>query len=93
MNFGMNHWILLQIKSVCGVVGRDSMLVLMKDVIEVNYGIKVHEKWKRTHILVIFGGPVPVQVRAVPAQVVLCFFILTRVCILAITFLFLIRFE
>ena len=40
----MNPWILLQIKSVCGVVGRDSMLVLMKDVIEVNYGIKVHEK-------------------------------------------------
>ena len=32
----------------------------MKDVIEVNYGRKVHEKWKRTHILGIFGGPVPV---------------------------------
>ena len=27
----------------------------MKDVIEVNYGRKVHEKWKRTHILGIFG--------------------------------------
>ena len=36
----------------------------MKDVIEVNYGRKVHEKWKRTHILSIFGGPVPVQVSA-----------------------------
>ena len=28
----------------------------MKDVIEVNYGRKVHEKWKRTHILGIFRG-------------------------------------
>ena len=27
MNFGMNPRILLQIKSVCGVLGRDSMLV------------------------------------------------------------------
>ena len=35
--------------------------------------------------------PVPVQVRAVP--VVFCFSILTSVCILAITFSFLIRFE
>ena len=65
----------------------------MKDVIEVNYGRKVHEKWKRTHILGIFGGPVPVQVRAVPVQVVLCFSILTSVRILAITCYFLIRFE
>ena len=37
--------------------------------------------------------PVPVQVRAVPVQVVLCFSILTSVRILAITFSFLIRFE
>ena len=65
----------------------------MKDVIEVNYGRKVHEKWKRTHILGIFGGFVPVQVRVVPVQVVLCFSILSSVCILAITCSFLIRFE
>ena len=47
--------------------------------------------------------PVPVQVRnrcgtasrtePVPVQVVLCFSILTSVCILDITYLFLIRFE
>ena len=41
----MNPWILWLIKSVCGVVWRDSMLVLMKDGIEENYGRKVHEKW------------------------------------------------
>ena len=58
----------------------------MKDVIEVNYGRKVHEKWKRTHILGIFEGPVPVQV-------VLCFSISTSVRILAITYSFMIRFE
>ena len=58
-----------------------------------NYGRKVHEKWKRTHILSIFGGPVPIQVRAVPVQVMLCFSILTSVRILAITCSFLIRFE
>ena len=65
----------------------------MKDVIEVNYGRKVHEKWKRIHILGIFGRPVPVQVRAVPVQVVFCFSVSTSVSILAITFSFLIRFE
>ena len=59
----------------------------MKDVIEVNYGINLHEKWKRTHILGIFGGPVPIQVRVVPVQVVLYFSILT------IPFPFMIRFE
>ena len=37
--------------------------------------------------------PVPVQVKAVPLQVVLCFSISTSVRILAITFSFLIRFE
>ena len=37
--------------------------------------------------------PVPVQVRAVLVQVVLCFFVLTSVCILAITCSFLIRIE
>ena len=65
----------------------------MKDVIEVNYGRKVHEKWKRAHILGIFGGHVPVQVRAVPVQVVLCFSVLTSVRILTITCSFLILFE
>ena len=37
--------------------------------------------------------PVPVQVRVVPVQVVPCFSILTSVCILDITYSFLIRFE
>ena len=37
--------------------------------------------------------PVPVQVRAVPVQVVFCFFVLTSVRILAKTCSFLIRFE
>ena len=41
----MNPWILWLIKSVGGVVLRDSMLFLMKDVIEVIYGRKVKEKW------------------------------------------------
>ena len=41
----MNPWILLLIKSIGGVFLRDSMLVLMKDVIEENYGRKVLEKW------------------------------------------------
>ena len=41
----MNPWILWLIKSIGGVVLRDSMLVLMKDVIEVIYGRKVDEKW------------------------------------------------
>ena len=55
--------------------------------------INIWKKWKKTHILGIFGGPVPVQVRAVPVQVVFCFSILTSVRILAITCSFLIRFE
>ena len=37
--------------------------------------------------------PVPVQVGAVPVQVVLCFLVLTSVRFLAINCLFLIRFE
>ena len=40
MNFGMNPWILLQIKSVCGVVGRDSMLVF-------DEGCNRSELWKK----------------------------------------------
>ena len=37
--------------------------------------------------------PVPVQVRAVPVQVVFCFSVLTSVHNLAITWSFVIRFE
>ena len=40
----------------------------MKDVIEVNYGRKVNEKWNITHILGIFGGPIPVHLGPVPVQ-------------------------
>ena len=39
--FGMNPWILLQIKSVCGVVGRDSMLVF-------DEGCDRSELWKKS---------------------------------------------
>ena len=45
VNLGVNLWILWLIKSMGGVVLRDSMLVFMKDVIEVIYGRKVLEKW------------------------------------------------
>ena len=55
MNFGMNPRILLQIKSVCGVVGRDSMLVFDEGCIRSDLWMKVHEKWEKIHILGIFG--------------------------------------
>ena len=41
MNFGMNPWILLQIKSVYGVVGRDSMLVFYE-------GCNISDLWKKS---------------------------------------------
>ena len=44
MNFGMNPRILLQIKSVCGVLGRDSMLVFDEGCIRSDIWMKVHEK-------------------------------------------------
>ena len=56
-------------------------------------GSNTWKKGRKTHILGIFGGPIPVQVRVVPVQVVFCFSILTSVCILEITCSFLIRFE
>ena len=55
MNFGMNPRILLQIKIVCGVVGRDSMLVFDKGCIRSYLWMKVHEKGEKIHILGIFG--------------------------------------
>ena len=51
------------------------------------------EKGKKTHIMGKFRRVVPVQVKAVPVQVVLCFSVLTSVRILAINCSFLIRFE
>ena len=51
------------------------------------------EKGRKTHILGKIRGPVPVQVRAVPAQVVFCFSVLISVRILAITCSFIIQFE
>ena len=54
-------------------------------------GENIWKKRRKTHILGKIRGPVPVQVRAVPVQVVLCFSILTSVCILAITWSFFIR--
>ena len=55
MNFGMNPRILLQIKSVCRVVGRDSMLVFDKGCIRSDIWMKVHEKKGKIHILGISG--------------------------------------
>ena len=49
MNFGMNPRILLQIKSVCGVVERDSMLVFDERCIRSDLWMKVHEKGENTH--------------------------------------------
>ena len=56
-------------------------------------GSNTLKKGRKTHILGIFGGPVPVKVRAVPVHVVFCFSISTSVRILEITYSFLIRFE
>ena len=56
-------------------------------------GENIWKKGRKTHILGKIRGPVPVQVRAVPVQVVFCFSILTSVRILTITYSFLIRFE
>ena len=53
----------------------------------------IWKKGRKTHIMGKIRGPVPVQVRAVPVQVVFCFSILTGVRILAITYSFLIQFE
>ena len=51
VNFGMNPRILLQIKSVCGVVGRDSMLVFDEGCNRSDLWMKVHEKWEKTYIM------------------------------------------
>ena len=56
-------------------------------------GENIWKKERKTHILGKIRGPVPVQVKAVPVQVVFSFSILTSVYILAITCSFLIRFE
>ena len=56
-------------------------------------GENIWKKGRKTHILGKIRGPVLVQVKAVPVQVVLCFSILTSVRTLAITWSFLIRFE
>ena len=50
----MNPRILLQIKSVCGVVERDCMLVFDERCIRSDIRMKVHEKWEKIHILGIF---------------------------------------
>ena len=54
MNFGMNPRILLQIKSICGVVGRDSILVFDEGCIRSDLWMKVYEKGEKIHILGIF---------------------------------------
>ena len=48
-------------------------------------GENIWKKGRKTHILGKIRGPVPVQVRAIPIQVVFCFSILTSVRILVIT--------
>ena len=47
MNFGMNPRILLQIKSVYGVLGRDSMSVFDEGCIRSDLWMKVYEKWEK----------------------------------------------
>ena len=56
-------------------------------------GENIWKKGRKTHIMGKIRGPIPVQVKAVPVQVVFCFSILTSVRILTITCSFLIRFE
>ena len=51
VNFGMNPRILLQIKSVCGVVERDCMLVFDEGCIRSDIWMKVQEKWEKIPIL------------------------------------------
>ena len=55
MNFGMNPRIILQIKSVCGVLRRDSMLVFDEGCIRSYLWMKVYEKGEKIPILGIFG--------------------------------------
>ena len=59
----------------------------------VDLGENIWKKGRKTHILGKIRGPVPVQVRAVPIQVVFCFSVLTSVLILALTYSFFILFE
>ena len=56
-------------------------------------GSNTWKKGRKTHILGKIRGVVPVQVRAVPVQVVFYFSILTSVRIWVITCSFIIRFE
>ena len=51
MNFGMNPRILLQIKSVYGVLGRDSMLVFDEGCIGSDLWMKVYDKEEKIPIL------------------------------------------
>ena len=54
MNFGLNPRILLQIKSVCGVVRRDFILGFDEGCIRSDLWKKMHEKWEKIQILGIF---------------------------------------
>ena len=56
-------------------------------------GENIWKKGRKTHILGKIRGPVPVQVRAIPVQVVFYFSVLTNVRILTTTCSFMIRFE
>ena len=56
-------------------------------------GENIWKNRRKTHILGKIRGPVPVQVRVVPVQIVFYFAVLTSVRILTIPFSFLIRFE
>ena len=47
----MSPRILLQIKSVCGVVGSDSILVFDDGCNRSDLWKKVHEKWEKIHIM------------------------------------------
>ena len=69
------------------------MVLMCVGSIEFVWGGKIWKNGRKAHILGKIRAPVPVQVRAVPVQVVFCFPISTSFRILAITFSFLIRFE
>ena len=64
----MNPRIILQFKSVCGVVERGCMLVFDEGCIRSDIWMIKHEKWEKSHILGTFRGLLPVQVELLPVE-------------------------
>ena len=59
----MNPRIILQFKSVCGVVKRGFMLVFDEGCIRSDIWKIKHEKWEKTHKLGTFRRVLPVQLK------------------------------